>query len=46
MIVSSYINPAKKKQWTRRVAMDTAAGQNDKEDIPCLKKCIRFPLNP
>ena len=30
MIVSSYINPAKKKQWTRRVAMDTAAGQNMK----------------
>lgn len=35
MIVSSYINPAKKKQWTRRVAMDTAAGQNMKPGRGC-----------
>ena len=35
MNVSSYINPAKKKQWTRRVAMDTAAGQNMKPGRGC-----------
>ena len=35
VIVSSYINPAKKKQWTRRVAMDTAAGQNMKPGRGC-----------